>query len=73
MDLCAGAAARLPGSDRKDLAIQALAGSEMVSDLAALRAVSRKFVHQQTSTARAVLDNAFSPAVPDGVGAWMPG
>ncbi len=47
MDRGVGAAARLlPGSDRKDLAIQALAGSETVSDLAARHGVSRKFVHQ---------------------------
>ncbi len=49
MDRGVGAAARLlPGSDRKDLAIQALAGSETVSDLAARHGVSRKFVYQQT-------------------------
>ena len=65
MDRCAGAAARLPGGDRKDLAIQALARSETVSDLAARHGVSRKFVYQQTHKARAVLDDAFSPAVPD--------
>ncbi len=65
MDRCAGAAARLPGSDRKDLAIQALARSETVSDLAARHGVSRKFVYQQTHKARAALANAFSPAVPD--------
>jgi hypothetical protein len=47
------------------LAIQALAGSETVSDLAAQHGVSRKFVYQQTHKARAVLDDAFSPAVPD--------
>ncbi len=52
--------------DRKNLAIQALAGSETVSDLAARHGVSRKFVYQQTHEARAVLDDAFSPAVPDG-------
>ena len=65
MDRCAGAAARLPGGDRKDLAIQALARSETVSDLAARHGVSRKFVYQQTHKARAVLDGAFSPAAPD--------
>ena len=65
MDRCAGAAARLPGSDRKDLAIQALARSETVSDLAVRHGVSRKFVYQQTHKARAVLDDAFSPAVAD--------
>src|SRR5215213_6419783 len=66
MDRCVGAAARLPKSDRKDLAIQALARSETVSDLAARHRVSRKFVYQQTHKARAALDEAFSPAAPGG-------
>ncbi len=65
MDRCVGAAARLRGGDGKDLAIQVLAQSETVSDLAARHGVGRKFVHQQTHKARAVLDDAFSPAVPD--------
>ncbi len=65
MDRCCGAAARLPGSERKDLAIHALAGSEKVSDLAARHGVSRKFVYQRTHKARAALDGAFSPATPD--------
>src|SRR3954454_11252785 len=66
MDRGVGAAARLlPGSDRKDLAIQALAGSETVRDLAARHGVSRKFVYQQTHKASAALDGAFSPAVRD--------
>ena len=52
MDRGVGAAARLPEGDRKDLAIQALAGSETVSDLAARHGVSRKFVYQQTHKAR---------------------
>ena len=65
MDLCAGAAARRRGSDRKDLAMQALARSETVSDLAARHGRSRKFIYQQTHKARAVLDGTFSSAVPD--------
>ncbi len=65
MDRDVGAAARLPGSDRKDLAIQALAGSGTISDLAARHGVSRKFIYQQTHKARAALDDAFSPAVSD--------
>jgi hypothetical protein len=66
MDRGVGAAVRaLPESDRKDLAIQALAGSETVSDLAARHGTSRKFVYQQTHKARAALDDAFSPATPD--------
>ena len=80
MDRGVGAAARLlPESDRKDLAIQALAGSETVSDLAARHGVSRKFVYQQTRKVHAALDGAFSSAKQDteevlfelaGVGAW---
>ncbi len=65
MDRCVGAAARLPGSDRKDLAIQALAGSGTVSDLAARHGVSRKFVYQQTHKSRAALDDAFLSVTPD--------
>ena len=65
MDRGDGAAARLPGSERKEMAIDALAGSETVSDLAARHGVSRKFVYQQTDKAREALDDAFSPAVPD--------
>ena len=65
MDRGVGAAARLPEGDRKDLAIQALAGSETVGGLAARHGVSRKFVYQQTHKARTALDEAFSSATPD--------
>jgi hypothetical protein len=66
MDQGVGAAARpLPEGDRKVLAIQALAGSDTVSDLAARHGVSRKFVYQQTQKASAALDEAFSPTVRD--------
>jgi len=65
MDRGVGAAAGLPGSDRKDLAIEVLAGSATVSDLAVRHGVSRKFVYQQTHKARAALDDAFSSATPD--------
>jgi len=65
MDRCVGAAARLPESVRKDLAIQALAQSATISDLAARHGVSRKFVYQQTHKARAALDDAFLSATPD--------
>ena len=58
MARCVGAAAKLPESDRKDLAVQALAGSETVSDLAARHGVSRKFVYQKTHKARAALAGA---------------
>jgi len=65
MDRCAGAAARLSENDRKDLAIQALARSETVSDLAARHGVSRKFVYGQTHKAAAALGDAFLSATPD--------
>src|SRR3982750_2755961 len=66
MDRGVGAVVRpLSESGRKNLAIQALAGSETVSDLAARHGVSRKFVYQQTHRARAALDEAFSSATPD--------
>ncbi len=65
MDRGVGAAARLPESDRKNLAVQALARSETVSDLAVRHGVSRKFVYGQTRKVRAALDDAFSPATPD--------
>src|ERR671933_314746 len=65
MDRGVGAAVRLPESGRKVLAIQALAGCETVSDLAAQHGVSRKFVYQQAHKATAALDDAFSPAVRD--------
>ena len=60
-----GAAARLPESDRRDLAIEALAGSETVSDLAARHGVSRKFVYEQTHKARTALADAFLSAAPE--------
>jgi hypothetical protein len=65
MDQGVGAAARLPGNDRKDLAVSALARSATVSDLAARHGVSRKFVYQQTHKARAALDDAFTATTCD--------
>jgi len=65
MDRSVGAAAKLPESARRDLAVQALARSETVSDLAVRHGVSRKFVHQQTHKARAALEDAFLSATPD--------
>ena len=65
MDRYGGAAARLPESGRKDLAIQVLAGTGTVSDLAARHGVSRKFVYTQTGKARAALDAAFLAATPE--------
>src|SRR3954465_6162303 len=80
MDRAVAAAVKLlPESDRKDLAIQALAGSETISDLAARHGVSRKFVYRQAHKARTALGEALSPAVRDEevlfelavTGAWL--
>jgi NRPS condensation-like uncharacterized protein len=60
MDQCVSAAARLPESERKDLAVLALARSATVSDLAVQHKVSRKFVYQQSHKAQAALDAAFT-------------
>ena len=49
---------------RQQLALEALAGTETVSRLAAEHAVSRKFVYQQTAKAEEALDAAFSPKQP---------
>jgi len=65
MDRCVGAAAKLPESDRQSLAIQALAQSATISDLAARHGVSRKFVYQQTDKARTALDGAFLSVEPE--------
>ena len=51
MNRSAGAAAKLPESERKKLAIQALAGSETISELSAQLGVSRKFVYAQRGKA----------------------
>jgi hypothetical protein len=65
MDRCVSAAALLAESDRKDLAIEALARSATISDLSARHGVSRKFIYQQTDKARTALDDAFLSAAPD--------
>ena len=65
MDRGVGAAASLPESGRKDLAIQVLAGTDTVSDLAVRHGVSRKFVYAQTDKARMALDEAFLTAAPE--------
>jgi hypothetical protein len=62
MDRSVGAAARLPENDRKQLAVQALARSEAVSDLAARHGVSRKFVYAQKRKASVALDDVFLSA-----------
>jgi transposase len=59
MNRSAGAAAKpLPESERKQLAVQALAGSEAISELSARLGVSRKFVYTQRDKASEALDEA---------------
>src|SRR6202162_1433931 len=65
MSRCVGAAVMLPESDRKDLAIRALARSATISDLSARHGVSRKFVYQQARKAGAALDDVFLSGAPE--------
>ena len=65
MERCVGAAAMLPGSERKDLAVQVLARAASVSELSARHGVSRKFVYQQANKARLALDDAFISTAAD--------
>lgn len=58
-------AAKLPEVDRKSLAIQALAGTATITDLAAQNLVSRKFVYEQVNKASAALDEVFTSSAPD--------
>lgn len=50
---------------RQNLAIQVLAGTATVSELARQQEVSRKFLYQQTHTAEQALNQAFSPPPPN--------
>jgi hypothetical protein len=54
-------AQRLLPQERRDLAVQALASAQSVSDLAREREVSRKFVYQQVHIAQGALTEAFDP------------
>src|SRR5215213_7588763 len=60
-----GGEAKFKESDRKDLAVQALARSATISDLSSRHGVSRKFVYQQANKARRALDDAFISAGAD--------
>src|SRR5258706_5701717 len=65
MSRSAGTAAKLPGSERKKLAVQALAGSEPIRELSARLGVSRKFIYAQKDKASDALNDAFCSAVAD--------
>lgn len=58
-------AQRLLPQQRRDLAVQVLAGAQPVSDLAREYEVSRKFLYQQADTAREALTQAFHPQPKD--------
>ena len=55
-------AQRLLPQERRDLAIQVLAGAQPISDLAREHEVSRKFLYQQAHTAVEALNEAFAPS-----------
>ena len=55
------AAKSLSAEQRQHLALQALAGNQPITALADDFEVSRKFVYQQSATARQALDQAFTP------------
>jgi hypothetical protein len=52
----------LPPTQRRHIAVQALAGSQAITDLAEEFEVSRKFVYQQSAIAQEALADAFEPA-----------
>ena len=56
-------AKQLAAQQRRDLAIQVLAGTEIVTELAREHEVSRKFLYQQVHTAQQALDSAFAPVL----------
>jgi hypothetical protein len=58
-------AQQLPPERRQDLALQVLAGSLPVAQLARRHRVSRQFLYRQAETARLALDHAFDPPPPD--------
>src|SRR5271166_346564 len=66
-------AKRLLPQQRQDLAIQVLARTESVSELARQHEFSRKFLYQQVHTAEKALSEAFSPSSrPDDVLFYLP-
>ena len=66
-------ATQLALQQRQGLAIQVLAGTETVSELARQHEVSRKFLYQQVHTAEKALSEAFAPSSrPDDVLFYLP-
>jgi hypothetical protein len=60
-DLATWPAQRLLPAQRQKLAVQVLAGTHPVADLARQHQVSRKFLYQQADTAQHALSGAFGP------------
>ena len=60
-DLVSWPAQRLLPAQRKGLAVQVLAGTHPVAELARQHQVSRKFLYQQADTATQALNRAFEP------------
>jgi hypothetical protein len=61
-DLVSWPAQRLLPAQRQNLAVQVLAGTHPVADLARQHQVSRKFLYQQADTATHALNHAFDRA-----------
>jgi hypothetical protein len=60
-----GNAQSLGSNERLSLGVQALAGHQTITGLAAEAGVSRKFVYHQADIAQTALDEAFAPSEPD--------
>src|SRR5271156_4043480 len=72
-DVSSWPAQRLFPAQRQGLAIQVLAGTDTVSELARQHEVSRKFLYQQVHTAEQALNQAFAPpTTPDDVLFYLP-
>src|SRR3954452_8442068 len=64
-DLVSWPARRLLPAQRQELAVQVLAGTHPVAELARQHQVSRKFLYHQAHTARHALSSAFEPTPAD--------
>jgi hypothetical protein len=65
------AAQRLDGAHRQQLAVDVLAGSSSVTEMAERHQVSRKFLDQQADKGEQALSQAFSPPPPTEQKVWF--